>query len=333
MRKTGMNISLYVYDTKADTYELRKILDKPNMLEMDLVIGPVYNELVDIAARWAQRNRINMVMPVSQSDQYLMNNRYVFQANPSVEARVEKAAMYLARYWDKNIVILHNNTDVEKNLIEIYKNKLAGSFDYSTGIEQVVIKEINCKLRGLDKIESALSQGENIVIVPSSDEAFASEIVNKLYSYADKYKIHVFGMSNWVNFQNMELQYLQKLNGTFFTTGYINYSNKHVANFVASYRTKFKAEPDEFAYQGFDIMYYFCSALKRYGPNFKDCLSPTDIYPSKYGLRTTFEFDNIDRYSGFRNKGVFIVRINENFETVPVEVDQNVNYFFKFEWN
>ena len=65
LKKQGMNIKLYVYDVDDDPAKIFSLLQNPELKEMDLIIGPFLNKSFDQVARFAGRNQIPIVNPLS----------------------------------------------------------------------------------------------------------------------------------------------------------------------------------------------------------------------------------------------------------------------------
>ena len=93
-------------------------------------------------------------------------------------------------------------------------------------------------------------------------------------------------------------------------TYHINYDDPAVISFVKDYRALFQAEPDNFAFHGYDTMKYFVSICNRYGRNWEMKL---DEYRMS-GLQTNFKF-YWDPYSaGYVNNGIRRVVYSPGFK-------------------
>ena len=319
LRELGMSIDLFVYDTEKDSAKVSAIFNKFEMQSMDLIIGPVYSDNYDIASNFAAQHKINIISPFSKKNKNLRKNPFFFQVNPSEEILLANSAKSMTNYADSNIVIIHNNSEVEQNLIEIFKKNLVQTlYDENDTIN---IKEVIYKAQGKSGVKNNLIKGEsNIVIIPSSSEVFVSNILNYLNTLASisKYRIVVYGMPSWEMFQDLELIFYKNLNVHFPTPNYTVQDDWQVESFKKNYLELFNTTPSVYSYQGYDIAYYFLSALKRYGKYFQFCISNRDVEPNPVGLSLYFNFLRIDKYSGFENNGVHIIRYDENLDLKKV---------------
>ncbi len=314
MKAKGISVELNVYDTEKSRSKVKEILNRKELLSVDLIIGPVYFDNIKLVSNFAKKHRINIVSPLSQNNELLKYNPFVFQVIPSQAVRVERTSHFLAKMYDKSIVLVHNGTFTEKKLIDTYKLKLVKSFSFYNNIEKIVFKQINYKVNGISGVEDALSVGlENIVIIPSTDEVFVSSIIDKLKTLSKNYKIHLYGMSTWERFRNIDLTHIQKLDIHYSSVAYINYKNWWVKNFIKKYREAYEYEPSAYSFLGYDVLTYFVSVMKEYGKYFQFCIDKKNSKIKNIGLRNEFKFKRISRYGGFENNGVFILKYDDKF--------------------
>ena len=170
---------------------------------------------------------------------------------------------------------------------------------------------------GLSDLEKLLSkEKENILVTLINGEAFITNYVRFLDNMSEQYQITVYGFPSWNNFENIEIDDLQKLKLHLFSSSFINYDREEVKRFVIKFRTDFKTEPEKLAFQGFDISYFFLNALMKHGVSFEKCLNEMKKAPFNKGLQTTFDFVK-DKNKGFENSHIDIYKY-ENYHLVKV---------------
>ena len=315
LKTVGLSVNLSVFDTENDSKKVQSIMSELEFSDIDLIIGPVYSNNVKIAAHYAKRNRINLISLLSQRSDLIEENPFVFQVVPSVEMRIKKTSDLLSRLHDTSIVIIHNGTESEKELIDIYKNKLVQSFSFTEQTDEISLKTIDYSLSGEETIEDALSVGlENVIIIPSDEEVFVTQVIEKLYTLTENYEIKLVGSPRWENFQNINLEYLKSLSFHYISPIYINYTLPEVKRFISEYRAVYETEPSDFSFQGYDIITFFLNALKKYGRHFQFCLTPNDLLPKKEGLIFNFDFVRTNDHGGFENNGTLILEYDNNFQ-------------------
>jgi len=315
LKKQGISINLTVHDTKNDSKVVSDIMKGLNYSELDLIIGPVYSENVKIAIHYAKKNKINLISPLSQNIDLIKDNPFVYQVVPSTEMRIKKTSDMFGRMHDTSIVIIHNGSEKEKKLIEIYKTKLVQSSSFQNETNAISLKTVNYNKGGEERIEDALSVGvQNVIVIPSEEEVFITQVIEKLNLLSETYDIKLVGSPNWESFQNINLKHLKDLSFHYISPVFRNYSKSKVKKFINEYRTVFETEPSIYSFEGYDIMYYFANALRKYGRHFQFCLSPEDIIPNKSGIVFDFDFVRTNNDGGFENNGMFILEYDENFQ-------------------
>ncbi len=329
LRKNGVNADVYVYDTEKDSLKITSILQQEEMPEMDLIIGPVYPENLKIAADFANSHNINIVSPLAAQKDLLYNYGRLFQVNASMETRVQKVAVFLNNVPNKNIIIIHHNTNYEKKVISYYKKYLKHPL-----LDSVPIKYVNFKTdRYLQSLRRYLKHDSaNVVIVPSEQRIFTTDMVTRLNTWADRYNLTVIGTSAWERYPNIELDYYHTLKIHYHSTAFVDYERSRIKHFIRKYRSIYHEDPSHYSFQGYDVMHYFLTTLKKYGPQFQACID------SNYeGLQCDFKFkrvrfpivDNnsnessIQMRGGFENHGVNIIIMNEDFYPVTIDADKN----------
>ncbi|RLD68949.1 MAG: hypothetical protein DRI95_01575 [Bacteroidetes bacterium] len=320
LKKSGISLELYVYDTEGNSDKVQKILNTSELENVDLIIGPVYSKNFRLAANFAHNHKINIVSPVPQNfNKLVKTNPFIFVTNPSLETKVTNLSNQMANSYDRSIIVIHNGTSEEKKTIELFKDRLVKTFASYENINEIVFKQVDYKISGINGVLDALSVGlDNIVLIPSSDEAFISDIVTRLSYNKNRYKITVYGMKSWESFRNIQIEYLANLNCHYGTTSYIDYNNKTVKNFIYQYRNTFNSEPGLYSYLGYDITYYFLNVMKKYGKHFQFCL-PSDPNLKKNGLMYSFNFQRITPLSGFENNWLNIIKIDKNYNLIKVK--------------
>lgn len=159
----------------------------------------------------------------------------------------------------------------------------------------------------------ASSVRDNVIIAISDENVFAMELVNKLNQVADTFSIKLVGLPNWKNFDNLFTESLLKLQMHHLVPGHIDYNTLQAEKFIYNYRMRYNAEPGTYAFEGFDIGWYFLQALMRYGDGMLDCLP--HFYPQL--SQTRFHFQRKNEASGLENEFWNIYRY-QNHQMAPL---------------
>ncbi len=320
MKLAGISVEFYLKDTRADMKTTKTILSSPEMQNMDLIIGPVHSFNFKIASDFALENNINIVAPFKlKNHETILSNPSVFLASPSIDAEISNIAAFLTTMLDKSVLVIHDNTQAELDIINSFKRNLVLAALPYENINEIVFKNLNFKVNGIQGVENSLSSGlYNIIVVPSKNQVFITDIATKLNYLTKKYKIIMCGMNAWEKLRNIEIDYLSNLGFHYGSTSYVNDKSKDVKLFKKRYKTYFNDLPTHYAYMGYDIAYYFMNVLKDFGKNFRPCVKSTINKKYSQGLQFDFNFKQDIPYQGFENDWVRIVKIGKNFELIRV---------------
>jgi len=138
---------------------------------------------------------------------------------------------------------------------------------------------------------------KNIVFAYTEDRVFAMEFVNKINQFVESIDMSMIGLPHWYRFENQFNENLLRLNAHYLDPGFIDYDEMRTEFFVYQYRYTYNSEPDAYAFEGFDIGWYFLNALSLFGRDAGDCLP---FYNAKQ-LQTTYQFRRLNEESGIEN--------------------------------
>ena len=323
LKRDGLSLNLSVYNTSKSIHESKKLLNEKGVKESDLIIGPVYPEILKPFANFSRANRINIISPFAQSDDLLRNNPYFFQVNPSTLAQLEGLVSKVNYCADKNLMFVYEDDSSSVAVSRTYKDYVKKRINQCANSDSIHFKEIFYKPGGVSTViqekinHSMTDQRENVFIVASESEAFVSDFLSHLYALTTyyNYKVKVWGFPHWQKFKNVSSDYYYRLNLHLFTPFYVDYSKRNVKRFVDDYRHYYRAEASQYSFQGYDIGLYFLKALKSYGVDFKYCLPNLKVDL----LQSDYRFEQKNSLDGFENKSVFLIHYTSDFDIKEVE--------------
>lgn len=306
IKKLHFNAKVFVYDIDdTDSLNTATILNKPELKEMDLMIGPLYGSSFIPFSKFAKENQIPIVSPFTQVNKILFNNPYVCKVAPSVTLQIEQMARFVVdTFQTQNIILINNGNSKELPFYNAFKTTANKALIEKGHPVADSIKEVF----GLGGIQNAISSTKvNVVILPSNNQSYVTEFISKLNVMKEKYNIVLFGLQNWNNFDNLDIEYLNNLSLHLPSGNFVDYDNAQTKQFIKNFRDAYKAEPDNYSYQGFDITYYFLSNLQKNGTGFLKTLSEQQ----QKCIETNFNFVQFPTDSGFENKYVYILKYQD----------------------
>ena len=327
LRSLGLNINMHVFDIKSDTIEVTRLLRSGKLDGMDLIIGPVYSRNLAIVASWAAMREIPVVSPVPlANNSVLRGNPTLFMASGSQEVAKSTLAREIARYYDHNIVFIHSDTTGRDQNVASFKYRILEELSYRMPYDQIRFKELIFYSRSvfgndsINRLRQALSdQTGNLVVIASEETPVMSESLIDVHTLTRNYNIKVLGypiMRLMAN-ENFDPKYMFDLQLSLFTPYWIDYSRRDVRRFLSEFLRKFRTQPSEisYAWQGYDITYFFLSGLAMHGKRFT--ANPEIHNPDL--LQTEFDFRRRSLDDGFENNKLFLIRYSSDYEVRLIE--------------
>ena len=136
------------------------------------------------------------------------------------------------------------------------------------GTRQVVLENSvkRYPFSDLGSVRSQLSGvRDNVIIAYGDNNVFATQMLNSLAKTADRYPITLVCIPDWVKFEKLLVDNLLKMNAIYVSDFFVDYQSDEVKNFVLRFRERYATEPLKYAFEGYDLAYYFLTAMMRYG--------------------------------------------------------------------
>lgn len=306
LRKQHFNAKIFVYDIDdSDSLNLVNILKKPELAEMDLMIGPLYGSSFFPFSKFAKEHEIPIVSPFTQVNKILFNNPYVCKVSPSTTLQIEQMANFVVdTFHTQNIILVNNGNARELGFYNAFKTAANKGLIAKGHAPADSVKEV----LGLGGIQNVISSSKtNVVVLPSNNQSYVTEFISKLNVMKEKNDIVLFGLQNWTGYDNLDLEYLNNLSLHTPANNFLDYENPAAKQFIKAYRERFKTEPENYAYQGFDVTYYFLNALQKNGESFLSTLPEN----KQNCIETNFSFSQFPSDSGFENRFVYILKYKD----------------------
>lgn len=243
----GIRIGLHIHDSSIETVSAGLIA------ESDVFIGPVSYEDILAAALICPEGKM-IISPLEQKVSTLTDSLRVIQT----PVRIEDQKLELARWAVEEltpetsiVVVLENNTDSAGGITDEL-DRLGVPYSKSTGYSDLArFCREGCATR---------------FISGSDKEYFNSGVVRCVSVLAlEKNDVSLFCPSRVRSYENLNVELLHNANAHIATNYYVDYDSPEVRSFVLGYRALFKAEPNSFAFHGYDTMKYFTKIRSLFG--------------------------------------------------------------------
>lgn len=275
LQEEGVQVNLYAYDAGTDTSAVKRLLNSPDIKQMDLVIGPVYRSTAKVAARFARENSLPVINPLSQDLEMAENNPNVYLFESSVATQARQAATYAFNTFSPKTAII---------VYESAKDDTTFAFHY----RQQFIK-LGGKVRTYKKINSnqaqptanafrSLNLSELGHLAIFSDKMTAA--VNAISLLQGKAaQLPVVTYEKWLEINQISLSQLDALEVYFISPKYIAKDSPAFKNFKIQYLSKYNLPPSIYAFAGFEMLNFYGRLLQQHGPNLDQALREARIKP------------------------------------------------------
>ena len=320
LKKQGISIDLYTYDSGKTVSSVNKILNKAEMKNMDIIFGPAHPEQVKPMAEFAQKHNSRLVIPFSSKGDDVFGNPAVYQINtPQSYLYSEVYEHYLRKFPNAHVIFLDAATghtdkdDFVKGLKEELKNR------------QITFKELRGESINPEGMKLAVdSLRENVIIPTSGKNVVLTKILPQLIVTSREhpnYDMKLFGYPEWQTYTDDHLASFFELNTYFYSSFYTNNLFPAAIQFTNAYRKWFSKDMantfPKYGMLGFDTAYFFLKGLNDYGSNFEDQVKQMQVTP----IQTGFKFDRVNNWGGFINRKVFFVNFTKNYELIKLDFE------------
>jgi len=299
--RSGFNAKVHVFDTRNDSAIITAALKKPECLEADLIVGPLYTSGFRPVANFARKNKICAISPFSQSDAILQSYDNVVKLTPDQESLLSSLVTELAaKKPDAQFVLLRNADEKDKanmNLVAsvIRKNNLRH-------FREIALRNSSSLIDSLHAIK------ENIVFFPSNNQVQVIDLVSKLGNSTSDKRISLVGMQEWNRYDNIDYDHLNNLKFTYASSYAPDFDSEELKRFRKAYKDEYKAEPGSYSIQGYDLGICFLPLIARYGKGFYRCM---ENLPGQNGLGMKYRFVRAGKKNGIENQGIHVITLDD----------------------
>ena len=302
LKQRGCNVEVFAYDEVSPASPVATILQKPEMKNMQLIVGPIRQWNVKSVADFAHQNGIAHVVPLSNDLSLVNEHPTTFQVNS------HNSLMYNQVY--NRFYLIHK----DHNIIFVNMNDKGDNMPYITDFKKDLdakgVKYSNASIADLATLRDALKKGMNNTIIPSSSSTTAFESLCKKLDGLElttEYTVQLFGFPEWQTLQGKHDKYLGKYQCQFFTSFYSNGSSSRIQQFNGRFRRWFNQDQynsfPKYGELGYDIGAYFIKGLNDFGSAFYENLHNYSYISMEFPMM----FEKKNSWSGYQNRSMMIV--------------------------
>ncbi|MCK4562080.1 MAG: hypothetical protein KAT78_04170, partial [Flavobacteriaceae bacterium] len=297
LKNKGLSIHLKVYDTENSEYISRKLSDKSDFENFDVVIGPMFLKNVKAVSENLIFRKAIIVSPISTKDHSMITNKNLVQEVASKEILALEMLQFIKlNYVNQKLLIIADDKELESYInSQIFKKIL--TLDSTKQI--TVIRPIKGYIKPKIFKENISEEIENWIFVLGNNEAFLRDVLNNLGVLPKINKVTLFSFEKGKNYNKIDNNFLARVNFHYPSSTFLDKNSEAYYNFKTKYKKKYYVDPSKYAIDGFDITY---DILMRLSVN-------NDLISQGVSQRIASKYNFIENTSGSTiNQSVFIVK-------------------------
>ncbi len=264
--RTNRDIELMVYNTERNEKKVQAIIDSQEFEGTNLIVGPIYEEMLPAVIEYAEQRHIPVVSPLATIKE--SSSSVLFQMAPPTDNRYSKVEEMLGE--KRHVTLIY--TEQTDSLFEQSIMALLGDRPYDTHVYEYANPTEVAELMKDEEEESAgdlskfINNGkENTIVVMSSSEtdvdrvlsALSSAQINIVARGGKNPKYEVLGNSEWNRYKNIDRTILFKNSVVLVSSYHAKRDNITVRRFDSSYIEAYEAVPTLYTYRGYDAAIIF----------------------------------------------------------------------------
>lgn len=311
LKSKGVQIDASYFDSENSDQKLQLLLNRnQNFNYTDLVIGPLFFKK---AHSFAKKTNATVLAPFQSKKQDGLNTADFIKSGPNnLEFQNKLLAHMETTYNGENVLIINDGkTETQTQLWQTVKRiKTFDSIQTVTVIKLEPEKGYIDRDKFLTKLDSL---SNNWVVLISDENATTSTTINNLKGFAERIKINLFAFNKGNNFNNINNDFLGKLNFTYPTAEYLNNENPEISMFYESFKKKNAAYPSKYAIRGFEVTY---DALARLASG--DTLAEGLTSGQSERIVSKFNYSK-NSFGSYKNNGLYLIQYNEDLTITIIE--------------
>lgn len=311
----SVRIELHVYDNWNSDSATTELLKKPELKNMDFMIGSVSSSSAKQVADFCKANKILNIQPFTPSKSLTTENPYHLKIAPTIDAHVDNLYQsILDSFPTANIIIYTPKNEKSLYLAQrfdsLFKSYNAtAEIKYSLTLLNSIDLLTEGKKNGLDEAINRTKQ--NILIITSYDEPFVQSILRTVYEKNGKDNLIVYGLPTWLGGDILRLDYINNLHTRVSDAFFADSSKPQTRYFIEHFTERYHVEPSKYAYLGYDVLNFLIKSVKAYGKDFVSQIETQRFTGTAYKFDVTQNMKNANTLNYYENNHVNVLKVED----------------------
>ncbi|MCF6212689.1 MAG: LysM peptidoglycan-binding domain-containing protein [Flavobacteriaceae bacterium] len=305
--KQGVAIHAEIYDTENNIDTIANLFDTHDFSQFDLVVGPLFTKNISYVNQKMANTEAFILSPFSTNTAATNYGKAkIVQVEPLQSELTKKTVNYITEnYTNEKLIIIADTLPRAQRRLDAAL--LSFKRNDSINLDSIVIIRPDqgyIQKDSLEKQIDTITKSKNWVVTLTTDNVLVEGVINTLGVLPkESYAITMFSIGKDKSLNNLNNNYLARLNFFYPSSRYTNYDSVEIQQFEKSFAQYYNNLPSQNAFIGFDMVY---DALARLARQRK--LIDKEIFG--ISRRTAFIFDLHKSYFSNKilNKGVYLLK-------------------------
>jgi hypothetical protein len=295
MNKNGVRATISIYDVGNSTASGTRAVERLEANDVDLVIGPLFNDPLVEVAKWVSGRNSHLVVPIKITNKILLLSEHMSKAYPGSNSQWYYLAGYAKREFPNAIIVGAYGKGKDNFSMSAAKAGFADG-----GLDSLMMFDVT---NGAVKLnEFVKGQSKKVVVLDMNSDKKLSASVSSALTGLD---INIIGGDSYASDDKLksDSKGSSKVSGT--KSVMLDYYNMDHLKWIAQYRKNFKAEPDEYSAIMHDVILFYGTGLAMFGTDLNNHLNDVEC---RGLIFMGFDFFKTGSKTGYENAYVNVVQ-------------------------
>ncbi|MDD2241726.1 MAG: ABC transporter substrate-binding protein [Bacteroidales bacterium] len=299
LKEAGADIAVNAID-QSEYASSQAIINSGKLTGCNLIIGPIRSTSVKSFIPYINKHGIPLVSPLDPATDSLINkSKYLFQVPPTTDIQFHNLVIMAKKEYEmspnKNVVVVFQNGGNDRwaadEIMQLLKKE-------GIAFSEITYSILQGRTIGSTFKRKITADKDNIVFVPSFNEAFVSDVLRNLDILEMPEKISLYGTPRWRSFEAVDVAQFNKFGLKLSMPFYVDFTNADVQSFTRQFRALYNTEPSANAFNGYDVTKFFTKQIIN---GLKNDINNTERLEKENMLQQQFEFRRKNSNAGFEN--------------------------------
>lgn len=304
----------HFFDNSSSDSLTAALLLNPVFKKMHVIVGSAGSADAAKVAEFCRVNKIINIQPFVPRKSLGHYNNYHLKLVPTIETHVDNMFLSIVdSFAGANVIIYTPGSDINLSIAQRF-DSLFTNYNKSAAKKFNVVfintKDMLVNGKKTTAAEQLKTGQKNVWILTSFDENSVSGSFRVMYENRNKYDIAVYGMPNWLNLENMRLDYLNHFNVRISDAYYFDSTAVLSRTFAENFAASYKLPVNRNSCMGYDVVNFISTALQQHGNEMLDKL-PSSRYKGAgyvFDIHQNKSVDGLINYYETKHANVFMLR-------------------------